>query len=100
MKHTDGFVPNIYRQNPEIFDKVILLTKKQQQEPTEVFRVFFQERLTLSEVRANLSELLNAVMTTPSPEFEDHLHRANVSLFCREMEVLIEAAFLLKANKK
>lgn len=100
MKESGDFIPNIYRQNPEIFNEVILLTKKQQLEPTEVFRIFFQERLSLSEVRAYLSDLLNAVMTTPSPEFEDHLHRANVSLFCREMEVLIEAAFLLSAKIK
>jgi len=88
-----------YLEHPEIFNSPILLSEEEHKTPEAVLRRFFTD-YNLSELREFLSEMQETCLTTDNPPFDQPSKRADLILFCRNIELQFEAAFLLMKEVK
>lgn len=88
--------------------KPVRLSKKQKKDPKKVIRDFYTW-YHLGDLRHYLGEWVESAITTENPQFESAKDRSNLLFFCRNLELLAEAAFLIvkqdlpvtmKKNKK
>lgn len=74
--------------------KPLRLSKKQKKDPIKVIRDFYTW-YHLGDLRHYLGEWVESAITTENPQFESAKDRSNLLFFCRNIEILAEAAFLL-----
>lgn len=75
----------------EFYNKPILLTEEEKQDPLPVIRRFFED-VKLVEVRIHLYNLLEVALTTPNTIYDDASERDTVVCFIKQMEKMVEAA--------
>lgn len=89
----------IHQPTNNFFDKPYLLTKEQKKNPALVFNDFFRDA-KLSEARACLLEIVIACTTSDSDEFAEPKQRDHLIHFCKQVEVIFEAAYILASKMK
>lgn len=89
---------SVYKQNRAFFGEPYLLTPAQQQNPISVFHSFF-DSMHLEEARGCIEELKVAALTSPLAEFSTPQDRENAMYVCRQLEEVLEAAFLVKKRQ-
>ena len=75
----------------EFYNKPILLTEEEKQDPLSVIREFFGD-VKLIEVRIHLYNLLEVALTRPNTIYDDAGERDAVACFITQLEKAIEAA--------
>jgi hypothetical protein len=90
---------NYFEQNRDFYDQPAHLTEEQRKEPLKVIESFFSD-YDLSEVRESLGALLEVALTSENLEFSEPGQRADVLYFCKQLEELIEAAFILNCRNE
>jgi hypothetical protein len=80
--------------HPEQGNRPVKLTPEQMEKPILVLRNFFQEA-HLPEIRETLWKLVESVLSMKNAGFDDAEERSHLLWFYRELETMIEAAFLL-----
>lgn len=88
---------NVFKQNSAFFGEPYLLTPEQQKNPVSVFNSFF-DSMALEEARQCIKELKEAALTSDLQTFSTPRDREDVMYVCWQLEMLIEAAFLVKRN--
>ncbi|WEK36654.1 MAG: hypothetical protein P0Y53_03995 [Candidatus Pseudobacter hemicellulosilyticus] len=85
-------------QRTEWFNQPIRLTEKQRQDPGAILRDFFTW-YHLDDLREILWEWMQVGLTTDNEVYQNGRDRSNLLFFCKNIEMLIEAAFLLQDGK-
>lgn len=80
--------------NPEPGNRPLKLSAEQMDKPISVLRNFFQDA-HLPEIRETLWKLVESVLSMKNAGFDDAEERSHLLWFYRELETMIEAAFLL-----
>jgi len=83
-----------FTEQPELFDKIFLLTEEDRQDPLGVFRRFFND-YRLHELRHILWCMVEACLTTDNSDFSEPEERADLLLRYKHFEELLEAGWLL-----
>lgn len=78
----------------EWYNQLIRLTEDQQKDPAAVIRDFFAW-YHLDDLREIVSQWTRVALTTDNDVYESSLDRSNLLFFCKQAELLFEAAFLL-----
>src|SRR5687767_15815742 len=79
---------------PEKFNRPLKLSQEQMEKPIAVLRNFFQDA-HLPEIRETLWKLVETVLAVKNAGFDDAEERSHLLWFYRELEIMIEAAFVL-----
>lgn len=79
--------------HPEHFDRPLRLTPEQLEKPLAVLRNFFQNA-HLSETRETLWKLVETVLSIKNSSFDEAEARSHLLWFYKELETMIEAAFV------
>ena len=80
--------------HPDFYNKPILLTENEQQEPLLVIRGFFDDS-NLVETRIHLSNLLEVALTKTNSIYDEASERDTVCYFCIQFMKVLEAGYLL-----
>ncbi len=80
--------------HPEFYNKPILLSEDEQQNPLSVIREFFGD-VKLVEARKHLYNLLEVALTKSDTIYDEAWERDAVSYFVKQLEKVMEAALLL-----
>lgn len=83
-----------YLEQPGLFDQVIRLGEDGKKEPFRVLERFFSD-YRLHECRHHLWTMVQACLTTDNTEFNEPEERADLLLRYKDLEELLEAAWLL-----
>jgi hypothetical protein len=75
------------------------LTEEQIQNPSQVVYNFFFD-YNPAEVRAHLENFLECALTTDNPPFSNANDRSAIWVFTRQLEKLLEAAYVIHLNNK
>jgi hypothetical protein len=86
-----------YSQHRDFYNTPVLLTEDEKKEPLEVINAFFSYA-HLYQAREILADLLHTALTTYNSEFDTAKKRNGIISFCKEVEQLIEAAYLLSSK--
>lgn len=81
------------------YNQPIRLTEKQVKDPDSVLKEFFTW-YHLDDLRQLLWEWMQVAITTENDVYETSRDRSNLLFFYRNMETLIEAAFLVKQQQE
>jgi len=76
-----------------------MAVRKQKMNPEKVINAFFAD-ITVDEAKELLKKSLEVAITTENEHFETAKERYWVFYFSQRVEELIEAAYILKSNKK
>lgn len=76
------------------YNKPLRLSRKQRKHPARVIRDFYTW-YHLGDVRHLLQEWLEVAITTENAQFETARDRSTLLFFCRNIELMAEAAYLL-----
>ncbi|MHA4807910.1 hypothetical protein ACX0G9_07380 [Flavitalea flava] len=82
----------------EFYDQVILLSGKERKDPFLVIERFFSD-YRLHECRHYLWAMVEACLTTDNTGFSDPDERGGLLLRYKDLEELLEAAFLLLKHR-
>ncbi len=83
-----------YSQNRTFYNQPIFLSKEQKINPYGVLVRFFQD-YQLIDLRAHLSEVSKTCLISDDPRFDDGLKRSDLMYCQQQIEMLLEAAFLV-----
>lgn len=75
-------------------NRPLKLSPEQMEKPISVLRNFFQDA-HLPEIRETLWKLVESVLSMKNAGFDEAEERSHLLWFYRELEIMIEAAFLL-----
>lgn len=84
------FTMHHFNLHSEFYNKPILLTEEEKQDPSSVIRRFFED-VKLVEVRIHLYNLLEVALTRPNSIYSEANERDNVLCFIKHLEKVIEA---------
>lgn len=86
-----------FLEQKELFDKILHLSEKEQQDPMLAIEQFFAD-YRLHECRHHLWTMVETCLTTENPAFNDAEARADLLLHYQNLERFLEAgAALMKA---
>jgi hypothetical protein len=88
-----------FLERKELFDQVLRLKEEEKRDPFIVLERFFGD-YRLHECRHYLWTMVETCLTTDSAEFSDPEERANLLLRYRDLEGLLEAAYLLLLQRR
>jgi hypothetical protein len=80
------------------YNQVLLLTQGQKEQPEEVLQLFLSV-YELHTVRELLQSLLQVALTTKHPAFKKAKARDKAYWFCRDLEEVLEAVYLLQQTR-
>lgn len=83
-----------FQQHREFYNRAIMLTAEEQQDPLPVLDNFFTD-YKLSEIREMNQNVDTLCLTTDDPPFDDATTRDSIMAYRRSEERLLEAAYLL-----
>lgn len=83
-----------FQQHREFYNRAIMLTPEEQQDPLPVLDNFFTD-YKLSEIREMNQNVDTLCLTTDDPPFDDATTRDSIMAYRRSEERLLEAAYLL-----
>ncbi len=81
------------------YNQPIRLSEKQMKDPGRILEEFFTW-YHLDDIRQILWEWMQVAMVTDNDVFESGRDRNNLLFFYRNIEILVEAAYLLRKQKK
>lgn len=84
-----------FKLHPAFYDKPVCLGDAQLQQPMQVLQDFFSS-YSLSEIRQAVWDMAEAALTTDNHLFDTAEERAHVTEFCRQLEMVLEAAYMLQ----
>jgi hypothetical protein len=84
----------IHRQSKDYFKKSYCITEELQQAAVQVLSDFF-DYMHLQNARQALADMLEVALITSSEKFDQPVQRANAIYFCKKLEELVEAAYVL-----
>jgi hypothetical protein len=83
--------------HPEFYNQPILLTEEEKKYLLLVIKKFFGD-VTLVEVRKHLHNLLEVALTRPNTIYDDASERDTVLYLIKQLEKVIEMAWLVNDN--
>lgn len=86
-----------FKLHSEFYNQPILLTEEEKKDPSIVIKQFFED-LKLVEVRIHLHNLLEVALTRPNTIYDDARERDAVMCFIKQLEKLVDTAYLIKTN--
>jgi hypothetical protein len=87
-------IMTIHRQSKDYFKKSYRITEELQQAAVQVLSDFF-DYMHLQNARQALADMLEVALITSSEKFDQPVQRANAIYFCKKLEELTEAAYVL-----
>jgi hypothetical protein len=88
-----------FREQNELFDRILLLEEDEAREPMDVFERFFSD-YHLHECRNILWTMVVTCLTTDNTEFSEPADRASLIMNYKNLERLLEAGTLLLEKHK
>lgn len=88
-----------FREQNELFDRILLLEEDEAREPMDVFERFFSD-YHLHECRNILWTMVVTCLTTDNTEFSEPAERASLIMNYKNLERLLEAGTLLLERHK
>jgi len=89
----------LYHQHSEFYDKPILLTEEEKDDPRSVLRYFFEAH-HLHEIRQVLNDCLETALTSENHLYAQASERDSLVYFYRELEIFIEAVYVFDQSNK
>lgn len=83
--------------HPEFYNQPILLTEEEKKYPLSVIKKIFDD-VKLVEVRMHLHNLLEVALTRPNTIYDDASERDTVLCLIKQLEKVIEMAWLVNDN--
>jgi hypothetical protein len=90
---------SIFSQNSSFYGQPFRLTAEQKTEPLKVLRELFND-FRLEEIREVLAAFFEVAITTENTEFVTPRQRSNALASCRQIEEILEAAYILASSAK
>lgn len=84
--------------HPEFYNQPIWLTQEEKENPMTVSKQFFDD-VKLIEVRQHLANLLEVAIVSENSIYADVRERDAVLCFCKQLEKVVEIAFILCDGK-
>jgi hypothetical protein len=88
---------SLFQQHKDFYNSPVLLSEDQKKEPLKVITAFFSYA-HLHQAREILADLLHTALISDNSEFDSGSKRDGIILFCKEVEQLIEAAYLINSD--
>jgi len=93
------FFMHPFLEEPALFDQPMRLGREERREPVRAIADFFND-YRLHECRHQLWVMVETCLTTDSGEFGEAEERAELLQFCKDLEGLLEAGWLLAKARK
>jgi len=87
-----------YLEHPQFYNKPIHLSEQEMHDPYRILKGFFLD-YNLNELREILQDICEMGMTCDIPPYHTGESRANLLLFCKKIELLFEAAFVVSSHE-
>lgn len=88
-----------YSEHPQFYNQPIWLSDKQKSNPCGVLASFFDDH-RLSELREFLYQVSETCLTSEEPPFSEARKRADFLYYQRQVEILLEAAYVVAQQNK
>lgn len=90
---------NLFQSHPDFYNQLIRLSEEEKAEPHEVLHNFFQN-CPFAVIRQTLWSMVETSLAVPYSVYDNAGERQTLLWFYRELETVLEAAFLLSKEQE
>lgn len=90
---------NSFQLHPDFYNRPIQLSRGEQAKPMEMLHNFF-DNCPLATVRKTLCQMVETSLAVPYSVYDNAGERQTLLWFCRELEIVLEAGWLLSQQNR